>query len=152
MVRRLALALALLWPSFALAQGNFAPVGAALFGAGPGVQGFLTVGPCTTNQTITWTGSTPGCSNLPGTGTVLSVGLTLPASVFSVTGSPVTASGTLAGAFINQTANTVFAGPPSGVAAVPGFRLLTGADLPNPTTSALGGVQAIVAVAQTCIR
>jgi hypothetical protein len=44
--------------------------------------------------------------------------------------------------------NTVFAGPSSGTSnAAPSARALVGADLPNPSTSTLGGVKAIVAVA-----
>lgn len=63
-------------------------------------------------------------------GTVTSVGLALPVSVFSVSGSPVTGSGTLTGSFTTQTANTFFAGPVSGGAAVPTFRAIQTADLP----------------------
>lgn len=70
-------------------------------------------------------------SNAPAsTGTVTSVGLALPVSVFTVTNSPVTTSGTLTGSFNTQTANTVFAGPTTGVAAVPAFRALVAADIP----------------------
>lgn len=64
------------------------------------------------------------------TGTVTSVALTLP-SLFSVGGSPVTSSGTLAGSFANQSANTVLAGPTSGGAATPSMRALVEADIPN---------------------
>lgn len=62
-------------------------------------------------------------------GTVTSVGLALPASTFSVTGSPVTGAGTLTGAFISQTQNT-FLGAPNGSAGVPSFRALVAADIP----------------------
>jgi len=62
------------------------------------------------------------------TGTVSSVGLSLP-SIFDVTGSPVTSSGTLAADFIIQTINHVFAAP-FNTDGVPTFRLLTEADLP----------------------
>jgi hypothetical protein len=74
---------------------------------------------------------TPGAGTITiaATGTVTSVGLALPASVFSVSGSPVTSSGTLTGAFVTQTANTIFAGPASGGAATPTFRSLVEADL-----------------------
>lgn len=65
-----------------------------------------------------------------GGGTVTSVALALP-SIFSVSGSPVTTSGTLTGTLANQTANTVFAGPTTGSAAAPTFRALVAADLPN---------------------
>lgn len=73
-----------------------------------------------------------------GSGTVTSVGLALPASVFSLSGTPVSISGTLTGAFIVQTANTVFAGPISGVAAVPAFRALVAADLPTGNLTDVG--------------
>lgn len=65
-----------------------------------------------------------------GAGTVTSVALTLP-NIFSVTGSPVTTSGTLAASLATQTANTVFAGPTTGSAAAPTFRALVAADLPD---------------------
>lgn len=67
-------------------------------------------------------------ANSGGSGTVTSVGLTLP-SQFTVTGSPVTTSGTLAGAWQNQAANTVLAGPTTGGAAAPTFRSLVAADI-----------------------
>ncbi|MCD6495672.1 MAG: LamG domain-containing protein, partial [Candidatus Aenigmarchaeota archaeon] len=66
-------------------------------------------------------------------GTVTSVGLSLP-SEFSVSGSPVTGSGTLTGSWQNQNANEVFAGPTSGGAATPGFRTLVDNDIPNALT------------------
>jgi hypothetical protein len=65
-----------------------------------------------------------------GTGTVTSVALTMPAE-FSVAGSPVTTTGTLAVTAANQSANQVYAGPSSGAAAAPGFRALVAADLPS---------------------
>jgi len=65
-----------------------------------------------------------------GSGTVTSVALSLP-GIFSVSGSPVTTSGTLSATLANQSANTVFAGPTSGGAATPTFRALVTADLPD---------------------
>jgi hypothetical protein len=65
-----------------------------------------------------------------GSGTVSSVALTMP-SDFSVGGSPVTTSGTLAVTYANQNANIVFSGPSSGGAAAPAFRALVMADLPT---------------------
>lgn len=62
-------------------------------------------------------------------GTVTSVGLSMPAE-FSVSGSPVTASGTLTATKATQSANQVFAGPTSGGAAAPAFRALAAADIP----------------------
>lgn len=63
-------------------------------------------------------------------GTVTSVGLSLP-SIFTVSGSPVTTTGTLTGSLANQTANTIFAGPSTGVPAAPTFRSLVANDIPN---------------------
>ncbi|HLH26404.1 MAG TPA: carboxypeptidase-like regulatory domain-containing protein [Chloroflexota bacterium] len=63
---------------------------------------------------------------------VSSVALTLP-SEFSVSGSPITTSGTLAVSKANQSANQVYAGPASGGAAAPGFRALGLSDLPAIT-------------------
>ena len=65
-----------------------------------------------------------------GSGTVTSVGLSLPPFI-TVTGSPVSTSGTLTGTLATQTANTHFAGPTSGSAAAPTFRPLVPADLPT---------------------
>jgi len=69
-------------------------------------------------------------------GTVTSVGLAMP-SLFSVTGSPVTSSGTLTAALVTQLANLVFAGPTSGGGDVPTFRLLVAGDIPNLDTAKL---------------
>lgn len=60
---------------------------------------------------------------------VQSVGLALP-SEFVVTGSPVTSIGVLSGDWVDQPANMVFAGPPSGADARPEFRALEVPDLP----------------------
>mgnify|MGYP003344958200 CR=1 FL=1 len=62
-----------------------------------------------------------------GTGSVTSVGLSLPA-LFSVSGSPVTGSGTLTGALATQAANRLWAGPTTGADAAPTFRSLVAAD------------------------
>jgi hypothetical protein len=64
-----------------------------------------------------------------GSGTVTSVGLSLP-SIITVTNSPVTTSGTLTGTLTTQAVNSIFAGPSSGAAAAPTFRALTTADIP----------------------
>lgn len=65
-----------------------------------------------------------------GAGTVTSVALSLP-NIFSVSGTPVTSSGTLAGTLATQNANLVFAGPTTGSAATPTFRSLVAADIPS---------------------
>lgn len=65
-----------------------------------------------------------------GGGGVSSVGLSMP-SEFSVGGSPVTTSGTLAVTKNNQSPNTVYAGPSAGGSAAPTFRVLTPNDIPK---------------------
>lgn len=59
-----------------------------------------------------------------GGGSVTSVAMTVPA-ILSVSGSPITTSGTLAVSLATQSAGTFFAGPTSGSAATPTFRALT---------------------------
>ena len=65
---------------------------------------------------------------LPATG-VTSVALSAP-NIFSVSGSPVTSTGTLALSLATQTANYVWAGPTTGSAATPSFRALVASDIP----------------------
>jgi hypothetical protein len=84
------------------------------------------------------------------TGTVSSVALAAP-SIFTVTGSPITTSGTLTLTLASQTANTVFAAP-NGSAGAPTFRALAYADLPivlykeaasSPTTPVSSGTNSV---------
>ncbi len=82
------------------------------------------------------------------TGPVSSVGLTMPAE-FSVAGSPVTSSGTLAVSKATQLANTVFKGPASGGAAVPTFDLLVPADIPAIAEAGVTGLVADLAAKVT---
>lgn len=72
-----------------------------------------------------------------GGGTVSSVDASVPASILSISGNPVTSTGTLAFSLINQNANKVWAGPSSGGDATPTFRLLVAADLPSIPNSLL---------------
>jgi len=81
------------------------------------------------------------------TGTVTSVGLSLPTSVFTGTGS-VTTSGTLTRTFANQSANTVFAGPTTGLPDVPAFRTLVAEDLPAHTHAASAITSGTLAIAR----
>lgn len=73
---------------------------------------------------------------------VTSVGLAMPADLFTVTGSPVTSTGTLTATVKTQVKNTVWAGPISGIDASPAFRSLVSADIPaiNLAASGNGGV------------
>lgn len=72
-----------------------------------------------------------------GTGTVTSVALSAPA-IFTVSGSPVTSSGTLSFTLASQSANTVFAGPTSGAAGAPTFRALVAGDIPTLNQNTTG--------------
>lgn len=73
-----------------------------------------------------------------GSGTVTSVAFTAtPSSVFDVSGSPITTSGTIALSMDNQTGNTVLASPSDGSSGQPSFRALVASDIPTlPLTSA----------------
>lgn len=113
--------------SVATLGGNCTQQGSVLFqsanslskclGAGGAGQVLISGG---ANADLSW-------STVSGVGTVTSVALSLP-SIFSVSGSPVTAAGTLTGTLANQNANLVFAGPSTGVPAAPTFRNVVGAD------------------------
>lgn len=82
-------------------------------------------------------------ASVGGVGTVTSVGLGMP-SEFTVTGSPITGSGTLTAAWVTQSANKIHAGPTTGSAAAPTFRSLVPADY--PVFIASGGSHAAGAV------
>lgn len=75
----------------------------------------------TTGGALTWT--TPS-----GSGTVTSIGMTVP-SILSVSPSSITTNGTFALSLASQSANTIFAGPTTGAAAAPTFRSLVAADI-----------------------
>lgn len=71
-----------------------------------------------------------------GTGTVTSVNLTAPA-IFSVSGGPITSSGTIALSLASQTANKVWASP-DGSAGAPTFRAIVAADVPTLNQNTTG--------------
>lgn len=81
--------------------------------------------------TLFWNGAQ--VTTAAGVGTVTSVALAAPA-IFSVSGSPVTGSGTLTLSLATQSANRIWAGPTTGVAAAPTFRALVDADVPDDVT------------------
>ena len=111
----------------------------AAFGATQGgllyrsATGWTLLGPGASGQVLGTggAGANPAWTNTS-QGTVTSVGLALPSSLFTVSGSPVTASGTLTGALATQAANAMLAGPASGAGAIPTFRALVPADDPAP--------------------
>jgi hypothetical protein len=99
------------------------------------------------NQVIGYNSSSGNwlAQTISGTGTVTSVAATGDGTIFnsSITGSPITGSGTLNfnTALLTQSANEVLAGPTSGSAAKPTFRALVAADLPSISlTSGVSGV------------
>lgn len=93
-------------------------------------QGFVFIGPVSGPGAPTWRALTS--SDVPA-GIVSSVGMTGDGIIFNptVTGSPITSSGTLIPALLTQTANKALMGPASGSAATPTFRDLVAADLPS---------------------
>lgn len=91
--------------------------GAVTLAAGSGI----TLTPSGSTITIASTGG--------GSGTVTSVGLSLP-NIFTVTGSPITGSGTLTGTLASQSTNLIFASP-NGSSGVPTFRSLVSTDIPS---------------------
>lgn len=66
-------------------------------------------------------------SSSSGTGTVTSVNMTVP-NILTISGNPITTSGTLSLSLAAQSANTIFAGPSSGAVATPTFRTLVADD------------------------
>lgn len=104
----------------------------------------------TTATRMTWSDGTAWYNVGKGDGSVTSVALSLP-SIFTVSGSPITSSGTLSATLASQTANTVFAAP-NGSAGAPTFRALVAADLPiqlydenpsSPIANTITGTNAI---------
>jgi hypothetical protein len=116
--------------------GNKTFNGNTLFGGSTTMNGVVNMNGLTVDNTkdsvILIDGGMLYKRRLPGvsSGTVTSVGLSMP-GIFSVTGSPVTTSGTLTASFNTQTANQVFAGPAAGAAAAPTFRNLVATDIPS---------------------
>ena len=78
-------------------------------------------------------------------GTVTSVGLsdTSTTPIYSVSNSPVTASGTIDITLDTQTANTIFAGPSSGPAAQPTFRAIVPLDIPTLNQDTTGNAATV---------
>lgn len=96
-------------------------------------------------------GTTASWQTASASGSVTSVGLsdTSAAPIYTVTGSPVTASGTIDIALNTQAANTVFAGPTTGADAEPEFRSIVASDIPTlnqDTTGTASNVTGTVAV------
>src|ERR1035441_2021073 len=88
---------------FAIAGGSGSAITGITTASGSGLQGGGTSGTlnlslttsCASGQSLVWSGSAWACKTPGGGGSVTSVGLSAPSSDFTVTGSPVTSSGTL---------------------------------------------------------
>ncbi len=79
---------------------------------------------------------------------VTSVNITVPSALLSISGCPITTSGTCAIALPTRAANLVFAGPTTGAAAAPAFRALVAADIPTiPISTGVSGLGSGVATA-----
>lgn len=111
-------------PSFSLTADNTTALWNANAIRGIGVSGTAP----TNGQILQYNGSQYIPVTFSPSGTVTSVGLSLP-SIFSVASSPITTSGTITGSFNNQFANLMFASP-NGSSGQPIFRSLTNTDLP----------------------
>jgi hypothetical protein len=131
-------ALALLYAAPACAQ-------IVQYGPSSAAGGVSQSGGVTPGDIATWAGSGQIQDGGSPGGTVSSVGLTMPAWL-AVSGSPVTAVGTLAVTGVSQAANLFLASPVSaGGAMAP--RAITGADLPPPAATTLGAVESLAPTA-----
>lgn len=115
---------------------NSSIVGGDCHDAGPSIPSSQAVGRVLSTNgasgTYTIVMFMPSVAGSGGAGTVSSVALSDGSSIpiYSISGSPVITSGTLAFTLANQNSNMVFAGPSSGSAAQPSFRSLITGDLP----------------------
>ena len=114
-----------------------------LYGNGTGGFSNVTIG---TGLTFS-AGTLAATGGGGGSGTVTSVSLAMP-SIFTVTGSPVTTSGTLTADLNTQSANTFLAAP-NGSSGVPSFRTILAADIPTlnqNTTGTAANVTGVVSI------
>lgn len=104
---------------------------------GVGATSFVTA-PTVTGTFLQWNGAALAWDTA---GSVTSVSLSLPAE-FTVSGSPVTSSGTLTATLASQTANRVWASP-DGAPGTPAFRALVAADVPTLNQDTTGTAAAL---------
>ena len=101
----------------------------------------------TSGQALVYNGTkfAPSTIAAGSSGTVTSIGLNVPGLLYTVTGSPITAAGTLTLSLNTQAPNTILAGPVSGGAAAPTMRALVAADIPALPESAITNLTADLA-------
>jgi hypothetical protein len=114
------------------------------YGPGSVTGGVAQSGPVTAGDIASWAGSGQIRDGGSPGGTVSSVGLTMP-SWLAVSGSPITAVGTLAVTGASQAAN-VFLASPGAAAGTMTPRAIVGADLPLPASASLGGVECLAPI------
>ena len=119
-----------------------------VYQTGASSTGFVTA-PSVANTYLRWNGTGFDWAAGGGSGGgVASVGLSLP-DIFTVTGSPITSSGTLTASLASQSANAVLIAP-NGSAGAPTFRSLVAADIPTlnqNTTGTAANVTGVVGLA-----
>lgn len=125
-----------------------ATTGDLIYESGTNTASRLPVG--SSGNVLTVTGGVPvWAPPAGGTGTVTSVGLTDSTGLFTVTGSPVTTSGSInLSAFANQTQKTFLAAP-NGSTGPPNFRTIAASDVPTlnqNTTGTSSNVTGVVAL------
>ena len=126
--------------------GNCTQQGAVIYQSASGQSKCLPAGTSGYTLRANGAGSDVTWSLVTGTGTVTSVGMTVP-TWLTVTGSPVTGAGTLAvTATATTPANQILASP-NGSAGAVAPRALVGADLPVPSASTLGGTESLTCTA-----
>ena len=97
---------------------------------GNGTGALVVLSPGAEGQILKIVGNSPAWATNTATGTVGSVGLSLP-SDFTISNSPVTTSGTLTGVWAQQASAMVLAGPSASASGTPSFRALVAADIPS---------------------
>ncbi len=125
-------------------------------GASLGVTGTGTVtatglspAPSTSGTFWGYNGTAQGWYTPSGSGTVTSVGLTVPADE-TVTGSPITTSGTLAVTRNSESAN-LFLASPNGASGVPSYRAIVAADVPTLNQNTTGTASNVTATSNSTL-
>ena len=130
----------------ALPLGLFGAAGDFLFikekASGPSTQVRVTPN---SNDLLGWQNGTLVSIPRASVGETTVITMTVP-SIFELTGSPLTTTGTLALTLANQTANRIWASPASGPAAPPSFRALVVADLPDLSSTYQAAANALTAL------